>query len=117
MHGEEGVRSAKAATAAAAPGSKAELSVEALEAISGDMPSVTLSKDDVVGSGVVDLMVASGLQKSKGEARRLVKNGGAYVNNVKVPDDRAKLQEEDLVGCRLVLLAAGKKNKMLVRVE
>lgn len=117
VHGEKGVASALAATAAAAPGSKAALSVEALEAISGDMPSVTLAKEQVVGSGVIDLMVKSGLQKSKGEARRLVKNGGAYVNNVKVADDRVKVELKDLVGSKLVLLAAGKKNKMLVRIE
>lgn len=117
VHGEVELRKAQEATAVAAPGSKAELSVEALEAISADMPSVTFAKADVVGHGVVDVMVASGLQKSKGEARRLVKNGGAYVNNKKVGDEKAKLAEHDLVGCKLILLAAGKKNKMLVKVE
>lgn len=117
VHGEEGVASALAATAAAAPGSKAVLSVEALEAIASDMPSVSLGKDQVVGSSVVDVMAVSGLQKSKGEARRLIKNGGAYVNNQKVGDDKTQLREDDLVGGRLVLLAAGKKNKLLVRVE
>lgn len=117
VHGDEGVRSALAATAAAAPGSNAVLSVDALEAISADMPSVTLTKDCVIGQGVIQVMVTSGLQKSKGEARRLVKNGGAYINNVKVQNEQAVLGEEHLVGSKLVLLAAGKKNKMLVRIE
>lgn len=117
VHGDEGVSSALAATAAAAPGSSAVLSVEALEAISADMPSASLTREQVIGKGVLDVMVQSGLQKSKGEARRLIKNGGAYVNNSKVQDDKLVLAEEDLVGGRLLLLAAGKKNKMLVRVE
>ncbi len=38
------------------------------------------------------------------------------VNNEKVDDELAVLQESDLIDGRLVLIAAGKKNKMLVRV-
>lgn len=117
VHGDEGVASALAATAAAAPGSKAVLSVEALEAISADMPSATMPKAQVVESFLVDIMVTCGLQKSKGEARRLIRNGGAYMNNRRVTDEKSQVNESDLVGGRLVLLGAGKKNKMLVRVE
>lgn len=117
VHGEEGVASALAATAAAAPGSQAVLSVEALEAIAADMPSVTMARAEVAEAMVVDVMVTSGLQKSKGEARRLIRNGGAYINNEKVTDEKAIVSEENLVGGRLVLMGAGKKNKMLVRIE
>lgn len=38
----------------------------------------------MAGCSVVDVMVAAGLQKSKGEARRMIQNGGARINNVKV---------------------------------
>jgi tyrosyl-tRNA synthetase len=38
------------------------------------------------------------------------------VNNAKVDDELAVLAEGDLIEGRLVLIAAGKKNKMLVRV-
>ena len=38
------------------------------------------------------------------------------VNNEKVADEVHELREEDLIEGRLVLIAAGKKNKMLVRV-
>lgn len=117
VHGEEGMASALAATAAAAPGSQAVLSVEALEAISADMPSARMARGEVVQAMVVDIMAASGLQKSKGEARRLIKNGGAYMNNQKVTDEKATVTDVDLVGGRLLLLGAGKKNKLLVRLE
>ncbi|KAI0560440.1 tyrosine--tRNA ligase [Gracilaria domingensis] len=117
VHGDEGVQSALAATAAAAPGSSAVLSVEALEAIASDMPSASFGVHEIVGVGVVDLMVKGGLQKSKGEARRLIRNGGGYLNNQKITDERAVLDSEDLVGGKLALLAAGKKNKLLVRVK
>ena len=47
----------------------------------------------------------------------LVKGGGVYLNNQKVLEELAKVEESDLVDGRLLLLAAGKKNKMLIRVE
>lgn len=117
VHGEDGVASALAATAAAAPGSKAVLSVDALEAISSDMPNFSLVKDEALGTSVVDIMVKASLQKSKAEARRLIKNGGAYLNNQKVEDAMQVIGEEDLIEGKLMLLAAGKKNKLLVRLS
>lgn len=42
--------------------------------------------------------------------------GGVRVNNERVGDELAVLSEEDLIDGRLVLIAAGKKNKMLVRL-
>ena len=41
------------------------------------------------GSTIVDLLVAAGLVSSKGEARRAVGEGGAYVNNERVTDPEA----------------------------
>lgn len=67
-------------------------------------------------SNVVMQQVKAGLQKSKGEARRLIKNGGGYLNNSKVTDSETKVGENDLIEGRLVLLAAGKKSKMLLRI-
>jgi tyrosyl-tRNA synthetase len=61
-------------------------------------------------------MVAAKMLKSKGEVRRLIKGGGVYVNNVKVADEGRVVEAADLIEGRLLLVAAGKKNKMLVRV-
>lgn len=121
VHGEAGVAAALAATAVAAPGRTGAgadtLTADALEAIAADVPGSVLTRADVVGRTVVDVMAAAGLQSSKGEARRLIKNGGAYVNNAKVPAVDAVVGEADVIDGRLLLLGAGKKNKMLVRVE
>lgn len=38
------------------------------------------------------------------------------VNNAKVDDEFAVVQEDDVIGASLVLLATGKKNKLLLRV-
>ena len=46
--------------------------------------------------GVLSLMVACGLAASNGEARRLVQQGGVFVNEEKVPAADAKITEEQL---------------------
>lgn len=48
---------------------------------------------------------------------RLIKGGGVYVNNVKVQEELAVVAPEQLIDGRMLLLAAGKKNKMLIRVS
>jgi tyrosyl-tRNA synthetase len=125
VHGDEGLAQALRATEALRPGGGGEggggggagaLDAATLEAIAGDAPTAELARVDLVSRPVVDVVVAAGLLKSKGEARRMVKNGGVYVNNVKVAGEDATVAEADLIDGRVLLLAAGKKNKMLVRV-
>lgn len=45
-----------------------------------------------------------------------LQGGGIRVNNVRVSEEQHVLSEEDLIDGRLMLLAAGKKNKLLLRV-
>ena len=105
-------------TEGAAPGAKTALDSAALESIAGDMPSHTLPADDVVNAKLVDLMVKVGLQPSKSEARRMIRNGGVYMNNEKIMDENSTVAQEHLIDGRLLLLAAGKKkNKLLIRIE
>lgn len=49
-------------------------------------------------------------------ARARMQGGGVRLNNGKVNDEVYVVQEGDLIEGRLLLIAAGKKNKMLVRV-
>uniref|UniRef100_A0A7S1SJM6 RNA-binding S4 domain-containing protein n=1 Tax=Tetraselmis chuii TaxID=63592 RepID=A0A7S1SJM6_9CHLO len=116
VHGQQGVDIALKATAGLAPGSKTTLDAETLDAIADDIPCATLSRADVLERPLVDVMVASGLQSSKSEARRTIKGGGCRVNNRKVDSEAQVVAAEDLLEGRLMLLASGKKNKLLVRV-
>ena len=63
---------------------------------SADMPNTVLSSDDFIdGSiGILDLMVKGGLTASKGEARRLVQQGGVSADNEKVTDVAAQFALE-----------------------
>lgn len=116
VHGDEQLAVALKVTEAAAPGASTELNAETLEAIAADMPSKVLLKEQVVGVKLVDLLCNIGLQPSKGEARRIITNGGVYINNTKVTDAQLTIDAQHLIENRLLLLAVGKKNKMLVRV-
>ncbi|MFD5893337.1 MULTISPECIES: tyrosine--tRNA ligase [unclassified Streptomyces] len=65
---------------------------------------------------VVDLLTEVGLAPSKSAARRTVKEGGAYVNNVKVTDSEAVPDAGELLHGRWLVLRRGKKNLAAVEV-
>ena len=58
----------------------------------------------------VDLMVQSGVVDSKSAARRIVKEGGAYLNNQRVADEAAIPQKSDLLFGRFLVLRKGKRD-------
>lgn len=90
-----------------------------------DLPAATLaaalseagSTEAAAGTSYVDLLVASGLAASKGEARRTVAEGGAYLNNERVTDVELVPGEQDLVAGRWLVLRRGKKRLAGARVS
>lgn len=59
---------------------------------------------------IVSLLVASGLAKSRGAARRSLKEGGIYVNNERVTDEAYEPASDDLLFGHWLVLRRGKKN-------
>lgn len=117
IHGEEGLQMALRVTSGASPGSETALNSKILESIADDMPNCELSKNEVINAKLIDLIVRTGLQSSKNEARRLIRNGGVYVNNKKILEEDHILTADQLIEERLLLLAVGKKNKVLIRIS
>jgi tyrosyl-tRNA synthetase len=116
VHGEDGLSEALRATEALRPGSETKLDWKTIEGIAEDVPSCSLAYDDVLNQSLVDLSVSSGLFDSKSAARRLLKQGGLYLNNSRVDSENKKVEAADIVDGRVLLLSAGKKNKVLVRI-
>ncbi len=82
-----------------------------------DLPTHTLPRATAdTGVGILDLFVEAGLCKSKGEARRLIRGGGAYINNAKISDETATVTINDFTDERLTL-RAGKKNRRRIVLE
>lgn len=81
-----------------------------------DAPSIIVSASELSeGMSIVDLLVKAGLSKSKSESRKMVEQGGAYLNNVRVTDVEARASLSDLIAGAILLLRRGKKDYVVVR--
>jgi tyrosyl-tRNA synthetase len=92
-------------------GDLAALDVPTLETAVADLPSATT---DGTASAILDLLVATGLAQSRGEARRTVAEGGAYVNNRRVADPAWTPGDGDFLHGRWLLLRRGKRSVAVV---
>ena len=117
VHGSEGLSAAQRATAVFFGAEIDELSEAQLNDIFADVPSRQLPRAHLMEEGlsVVDALVETGLCKNKSEARRVISQGGAYVNNHRVAGIDALLQPTQLVGKATIVLRTGKKNYALLR--
>ncbi|WP_374764002.1 tyrosine--tRNA ligase [Yunchengibacter salinarum] len=80
-----------------------------------DLPTVHVGAARLLqGAGLLDLFVETGLAKSKGEARRLMKQGGAKLNGTAISDPESCLREDDFKD-GAAQLSAGKKRHALVK--
>ena len=81
-----------------------------------DLPSIEVAADELRdGVLLFELLRRAGLCQSNGEARRLIKGGGARVNDKSVRDEMAKVSIDDLTSDDVVKLSAGKKRHVLIR--
>jgi tyrosyl-tRNA synthetase len=116
VHGAEETERAKAAAAALfAGGDLHVLDPATLSAALREAGSAQLRRADGLPT-IVDLLVETGLCKSKGEARRTVSDGGAYLNNERVSDPDHRPGERDLLAGAWLVLRRGKKNLAGVEV-
>lgn len=115
VHGAAETDQAKAAAVALFGGGDLHaLSASTLAAALSGAGTVSAKRDDL--PSVVDLFVEAGLAKSKGEARRTVSEGGAYLNNTRIEDPERVPTEADLLGGEWLVLRRGKKNFAGVQV-
>ncbi|MCB1532991.1 MAG: tyrosine--tRNA ligase [Alphaproteobacteria bacterium] len=85
--------------------------------VGDDLPSIMVDGARLnAGVSVLDLFVETGLVDSKGEAKRLIKGGGARVNDNTVQDMELNISQGDLTADGYIKLSAGKKKHALVRV-
>lgn len=89
-----------------------------LASIFGDIPSTEIPRAELEGEGVgiLNLMTRTGLQKSNGAARRLIKQGGAYLNNEKIETHDKQVTLADLASETMLVLRSGKKKYHVLRV-
>lgn len=87
-----------------------------LGALAGVVATIEIPRVELeAGIGFLDLIVRA-FGDSKSATRRLIEQGGAYLNNVQVKDGARKIALGDLATETMLVLSSGKKNRCLVRV-
>jgi len=118
VHGEKEYKKALNATKILFGKSTAEdfanLDEETFLEIFDGVPQTEISKTEVVGQNIVDLLSNSGFLNSKSEAARELKGNAISVNKTKV-DDQFSASENDLIDGKFLLLQKGKKNYFIVK--
>ena len=101
--------------AADAAAETARQTFEAGEA-AGGLPTVDVPRGTLAsGLSLIDALHEAGLAASKGEARRLIRGGGARVNDAPVNDEAATVGDDALSDDGVIKLSAGKKRHALLR--
>lgn len=86
--------------------------------VGDDLPSIEIDAGRLgQGIAVLDLFVETGLASSKGEAKRLIKGGGARINDNKIDDQDLSASDSDLTAEGHIKLSAGKKKHALVKLK
>ncbi len=119
VHGQDGLDQSARVTRALFGGELASLSAAEVEEVFEDAPGGYISRQDLERGGetVQKMAVDQNLCSSGGEVRRLVDQGGLYLNGVRVEDYRRVVTVDDLIGGRALVLRRGAREHRLVRVK
>lgn len=116
IHGDAGLERAQRASDVLFGSEISGFDDKELSEIFADVPSAELERARLEeGYPVVEVLADSGLYKSRGEARRALKAGGAYINNRRAEGQEQVLTLEDLASETVMVLRKGKRNYMLAR--
>ena len=118
VHGRAQVERAERASAVLFGGSLADAAVDDILTVFEDAPSISLPASSLEsGIGAAELAVTAGLAASKGEAGRLIKQGGLYVNDRRLNEERGQVTMADAIGRAVIVLRKGQRERRIVRID
>ena len=79
------------------------------------LPTLTVCADKIGSLLLIDAFIEIGLVQSKGEVRRLMRGGGARLNNDPIKDENRLLSADDFDGDGRAQISAGKKRRALLQ--
>ncbi|MFZ4108346.1 MAG: tyrosine--tRNA ligase [Candidatus Planktophila sp.] len=116
VHGADTtVRVEAAARALFGQGDLSELDEKTLASALAELPRTVISQSQEIPTWV-DLLAATGVVDSKSAARRIVKEGGAYLNNVKISGEDFAPQKSDFLCGKYAILRKGKRDLACVEL-
>jgi len=116
VHSEETTQRVEAAARALfGQGELSELDEATLSSALAELPRTTISASEEIPTWV-DLLAATGVVESKSAARRIVKEGGAYLNNEKISGEDFRLERSHFLCGKYALLRKGKRDLAAVEL-
>ena len=116
VHGADQYQRVEAASKALfGQGELGELDAATLAGALAEVPRASVPAGEL--PALIDLMAMTGIVDSKSAARRAIREGGAYLNNVKITDEAFVPSVADLVGTRFLVLRRGKREIGAIEVE
>jgi len=117
-HGEKTAQAVRQASEILFGGEVREISQDVCDQLAKEVPATRLSRERLSqGISLTDVLLAAKLVKSKRAARDLINQRGVYVNNIVWRDMEARMNLNQALCGRAVLLRTGKKNYHLLIVE
>jgi tyrosyl-tRNA synthetase len=117
VHGADQVAKAVKAAAVLFGGSLASATAEDILMVFDDAPSVTIEASAIqAGLPAGEIAVRAGLVASKGEAARLIRQGGLYVNDRRLTDERGAVTAADAIGGAVIVLRKGQRERRIVKI-
>ncbi|SED90198.1 tyrosine--tRNA ligase [Ruania alba] len=115
VHGAEATERVEAASAALFGGGDAD-ALRHLDAgtLADAVAEVPRGQITIGETTIVDALVAAGLEKGRNAARRVVGDGGAYLNNEKVTDTDRVIGDDDLLAGDVALVRRGRRSLAVV---
>ena len=119
VHGESNLRKAIQASRVLFGGEIENLSASDVQDIFAEVPSSELPVDIFSGEGIalVDLVMIAGFASSKGAARRLIGEGGIYINNRRVTDVQATIDLSTFIDGQFLVLRKGARQYHLIKAK
>lgn len=116
VHGDDALTRARRATDVLFGAEIRELSDSELFEIFADVPSVEMGGTRIDAGGMLpDFLVEAGIFASKSEVRRMIKNGGLYINNRRVENAEENLSRGLLASETTMVVRKGRRDYTLVR--
>ena len=116
VHGVDELGRAERASKVLFGGSLADASVDDILTVFDDVPATELKVDELAAFQANGLVTHAGLAASKGEATRLIKQGGIYFNDRRVTDERSAVTIDDAIGGRVIVLRKGQRDRRIVKI-
>jgi len=115
VHGDAALTEAEGSAEKLFKGDLRAMSEGELLQVFSSVPS-SQTKYRIDGWLVTEFLTSNGVTASKGEAARLVRSGGIYVNGERVADEKARLMPGQAIQGQYFVVRKGKKDNFLVRV-